>query len=154
MNELTILTNPFQFIEKYVRTAVDDQDNIWFCAKDVCGVLEISWSSKTLENVPENWKLMIKLITSFGGKDTYFINEPGLYRLIFRSNKPKSIEFSNWVCEEVLPAIRKQGYFGVIAAKDRLAYSKQIVELTIQLASSKDAMLFKLLTQELRDLCN
>jgi len=55
---------------------------------------------------------------------------------------------------EVLPQIRKHGYFGIIEGKDRLAYSKQIVEITARLTVTTDAMLFKLLADELRDLCN
>ncbi|WP_370869967.1 BRO family protein [Methylobacter sp.] len=50
----------------------------------------MTWGGPTLENMPEKCKLMLKLNTSFGEKDTNFINEAGLYRLIFRSNKPKA----------------------------------------------------------------
>ena len=94
MSNLKTLANPFQFTDLDVRTAVDENSNIWFCAKDVCAVLEISWSSMTLENMPENCKGMINVITPGGEQSANFINEAGLYRLIFRSNKPKAEEFS------------------------------------------------------------
>ncbi|QSB01990.1 hypothetical protein JWZ98_03240 [Methylomonas sp. EFPC1] len=54
----------------------------------------------------------------------------------------------------MLPQLRKNGFFGTIDGRDRLAYSKQIVEITTRLTETKDAMLFKLLAGELRDLCN
>lgn len=154
MSNLRTLANPFQFSELDVRTAVDAEDNVWFCAKDVCEALDITWSGATLENIPEEWFMVLRLNTIKGERDANFINEPGLYRLIFRSNKPKAIEFSNWVCAEVLPTLRKNGFFGVVSGKDRLAYSKQIVDITTRLTITKDAMLHKMLVAELRDCCN
>lgn len=97
---------------------------------------------------------MVKLTTSFGEKDTNFINEAGLYRLIFRSNKPKAEEFANWVCEVVLPQIRKNGYFGKVTAKDYISTVKQIDLLTIRLINSKNAFTHALLVNPLKNLCN
>ena len=45
-----------------------------------------------------------------------FINEAGLYKLILRSKLPAAEEFSDWVCEEVLPSIRKTGSYSLTAA--------------------------------------
>lgn len=156
MNSLKTLANPFQFSDLDVRTAVDGDDQVWFCAKDVCAALDIEWkgASGSLENMPESWFMVWNLQTIKGEREAIFINEPGLYRLIFRSDKPKSIEFSNWVCSEVLPTLRKNGFFGVVNSKERLQYSKQIVDITTKLTQTKDAMLFKMLILELRDCCN
>ena len=107
-----------------------------------------------MENVPDEWFTMLYLNTVKGGKEAIFINEPGLYHLIFRSNKPKAREFANWVCSDVLPEIRKNGFFGTINDKQRLDYSKQISKLAIQLSETKDGMLVKFLVSELRTLCN
>jgi len=93
--DLKILANPFQFSELDIRTPTDEHSEVWFCAKDVCVALDIAWSSMTLENMPENWFMVINLITIKGERDAYFINEAGLYHLIFRSNKPKAKEFTN-----------------------------------------------------------
>jgi prophage antirepressor-like protein len=53
----------------------------------------------------------------YGEQDQEFvtINEPALYKLAFRSNKPAAEEFTNWVASEVLPAIRKTGRYGAAA---------------------------------------
>jgi prophage antirepressor-like protein len=154
MSNLKNLPNPFLFESSDIRTAVDENNDIWFCAKDVCAVLDISWSSMTLENMPESWKLVIKLITSFGEKDTYFVNEAGLYHLIFRSNKPKAKEFASWVCAEVLPQIRKLGYFGALPAKQYIAVIKQIDYLTHALVSSKNVFHIRTMLDQLRTLHN
>ena len=154
MNNLKTLANPFQFSKLDVRTAVDNDDNVWFCAKDVCDSLDITWSGATLENIPDEWFMVLKLNTIKGEREANFINEPGLYRLIFRSNKPKAIEFSNWVCSEVLPTFRKNGFFGQISGKDRIVYLKIVIDLTTRLTTTTDAMLHKMLVAELRDCCN
>lgn len=39
------------------------------------------------------------------------INEPGLYRLIFSSTKPEAEDFKRWVFRELLPSLRKYGYY-------------------------------------------
>lgn len=39
------------------------------------------------------------------------VNEPGLYKIIFRSDKPKAQKFADWVYCEVLPSIRKHGAY-------------------------------------------
>lgn len=36
-----------------------------------------------------------------------YVSEPGLYYVIFRSNKPKALEFQNWVYTSILPSIRR-----------------------------------------------
>ena len=40
-------------------------------------------------------------------QQTWTVNEPGLYEVIFMSRKPEAKAFKRWVFEEVLPSIRK-----------------------------------------------
>ncbi len=42
-----------------------------------------------------------------------FVNEAGLYKLILRSKLPAAEDFSDWVCGEVLPSIRKTGSYSL-----------------------------------------
>lgn len=49
--------------------------------------------------------------TNGGKQQLIFINEPNLYRVIFRSNKPEAKQFQDWVFNEVLPTIRKTGKY-------------------------------------------
>lgn len=153
-NTLKIIANPFQFADIDVRTAVDELGKPWFCAKDVCSVLDISWSSQTLKNMPEEWTCMIKVIMESGAKDTIFINEPGIYHLTFRSNKPKAREFTNWVCEVVLPEIRETGSFGTLDLKTRIQLDKHIVFLSSAMVKAKDSFQRDLLMDRLVKACN
>jgi prophage antirepressor-like protein len=40
------------------------------------------------------------------------INESGFYKLIFKSTKPEAKVFQKWVTSEVLPSLRKSGFYG------------------------------------------
>jgi hypothetical protein len=46
-----------------------------------------------------------------GNQEMTIINESGLYSLIFTSRKPIAREFEKWVTTEVLPSIRKYGFY-------------------------------------------
>jgi prophage antirepressor-like protein len=46
-------------------------------------------------------------------KDAIYISEPGLYSLIFSSNKPEAIAFRKFVFEEVLTSLRKNGNYSI-----------------------------------------
>ena len=41
----------------------------------------------------------------------FFINESGFYSLILSSKLPTAKEFKRWITSEVLPSIRKKGYY-------------------------------------------
>jgi prophage antirepressor-like protein len=145
---------PVPIFRSDIRTATDEHSEVWFCAKDVCAALDISWSSMTLENMPENWLIVINLITIKDERDAYFINEAGLYHFICRSNKPKAKEFANWVCETALPEIRRTGFFETIDIKELINISKQVVSISLQVISTKNAYRRRLLQSQLRWLCN
>lgn len=49
-------------------------------------------------------------------QSTTLVNEPGLYKVILRSDKPEAKKFMNWITHEVLPSIRKHGAY-IISAK-------------------------------------
>ena len=88
-------------------------------ARDICEALGLVWKgSVSLNSIPEEWKGARSFRTpsspdSRGGgeQQLVIINEPALYKLAFRSNKPAAEEFTNWVASEVLPAIRQTGQF-------------------------------------------
>lgn len=50
--------------------------------------------------------------------DVLFIPESDVYRLVMRSKLPEAEQFQDWVCEEVLPAIRKTGGYMITKAED------------------------------------
>ena len=51
------------------------------------------------------------LLTNGGKQAKNFIPEGDLYRLIIRSKLPAAVRFEAWVCDIVLPSIRKHGAY-------------------------------------------
>lgn len=133
---------------KQVRTAIHEDGSIWFCLPDVASVLEISRSSDLLQvakpafvkNETSSKRGALdpagvhKMYLSYesGKKQVTFINEPNLYRVIFRSNKAEAVKFQNWVFDEVLPTIRKTGqYTTAFATKDERKPLVQAVNMLV-----------------------
>jgi prophage antirepressor-like protein len=97
--------------EGTIRMLVDEAGVTWWVAKDVCDILGIENASDTVGRFPEDEKGIAKTYTNGGPQKLLTINEPGVYRLIFRSNKPKAEKFKRWIFHEVLPYIRKTGRY-------------------------------------------
>lgn len=134
-----LITLPFQ--TQNVRAISDEHGNAWFAAADVCEVLDVTWSGtgNTLKGIPDEWVSSSPYEGERGKRDVVFVNEPGLYRLIFRSSKPKAIEFANWVCGEVLPALRKNGHFGSLRVNEEIALTRAASGLLRRLVDTKHA---------------
>ena len=86
----------------------------WFVVKDVCEVLEHSNHKMAVKSLDEDEVSSVYLIDAIGRKqETKIVSESGLYSLIFQSRKPEAKKFRKWVTAEVLPSIRKKGYYGI-----------------------------------------
>ncbi len=102
----------FNFEGREIRVAGDSESPL-FVAKDICDALELSDVSMTLSRLEDDEK-GASLICTLGGEQRMLcVTEAGLYRLIFRSNKPQAEKFRRWVFHDVLPAIRKGGNYSV-----------------------------------------
>lgn len=109
MSNMTI----FNFNNTAIRTLLDEQGEPLFCAKDVCDVLDYSNTSKAIsDHCREKGITKRYTLTEKGEQEMTFINEGNLYRLIIKSNKPQAEPFEAWVCDDVLPTIRKTGSYG------------------------------------------
>lgn len=82
-----------------------------FVAKDVCEVLGLSKYRDAFSRLDEDERVSIKVDTLGGPQDMVAVNESGLYTLIFQSRKPEAKTFRKWVTKEVLPNIRKHGFY-------------------------------------------
>lgn len=115
----------YNFNENQVRAQLINGEP-WFCLSDCCKALNIK-NQQTSVKLPENGVGKTYLIDSMGRQQSAtFINEPNLYRLIFRSNKPQAQAFADWVYSEVLPSIRKTGGYGVPSLTNDRATLKAI----------------------------
>ncbi|WP_117017114.1 phage antirepressor KilAC domain-containing protein [Aeribacillus pallidus] len=110
MNQLQQI---FQYQQHQLRTVIKDGEP-WFVAKDVCDVLNHSNHKVAVTRLDEDEVSKVYLTDSLGRKQqTTIVNEAGLYSLILTSNKPEAKQFKRWVTHEVIPSIRKTGYYSI-----------------------------------------
>ena len=119
---------------------IEYNNQVLFNPYDVANILDIKNIRDSLKNF--NTKQLIKLTNSDVGfsdirklnnRGEIFLTESGLYKLIFKSNKSKAEEFANWVTDEVLPTIRKQGTYSITNQNTQtLQQDNQIIQMLVQ----------------------
>ena len=102
---------PFNYESKEIRVIQHEDGKPWWVAFDVCEILGLSNTTEALKGLDEDEKSTLRI--SEGGPERNIINEPGLYSLIIRSNKPEAKKFKRWITHEVLPAIRNTGKYEI-----------------------------------------
>ena len=112
-----------------LRTSRNEKDEPLFCLKDVCDSLELRVNDviKRTGCHPDTIGVSNEIISH--GTPTgiskevemYFVTEPDLYSVIFQSRKSSARKFQDWVFEEVLPTLRKEGSYSMAQSKQPLA---------------------------------
>ena len=103
-----------------LKSYIDKQQNVWFRGKDVAEILGYSKTRDALSRHVDNEDK--KLICcrpqnvdtnncDLRGKYFTFINESGFYSLVLSSKLETAKKFKHWITSEVLPSIRKYGYY-------------------------------------------
>ena len=132
-----------------IRTVILN-NNPWFVGKDVAECLGYTNSKKAIrDHVDDEDKIMgernvTPSITDKLGRVQYpvFINESGLYALIFGSKLDKAKEFKHWVTSEVLPQIRKTGgYIPIEKDDDDLTIMAKALNIMQNTLEQKDELL-------------
>lgn len=105
--------SPFSFEGQPVRIVDCDNGEPLFNANDVCSALELANPRDAIaKHVDSDDVAKRDIIDSMGRtQQASFINESGLYALIFGSTKESAKRFKRWVTSEVLPSIRKTGSY-------------------------------------------
>lgn len=140
MNELM----KFHFEDAGVRTKVEDKE-IWFVLKDVCDVFGETNYRRAAERLDDDEKGVSQMNTPGGEQGMIVINEPGLYHLLLtmqpdkargvsdeyiEERKNKLRKFRRWVTHEVLPSIRRQGYYSALPPE-------QLAEIVLEAVNDK-----------------
>lgn len=147
-----------------IRTMTDKNGEPFFCGKDVCKALGYKRSNDAINQHVSNSDTAfcrIRVGSTRAGKPVIqmrkmlFVNESGVYSLVFGSKLESAQRFKHWVTSEVLPAIRKNGgYFHInpdetpeqIKARFQKVLEKAIAErdeVIISLEKDVDRMLPK-----------
>lgn len=97
-----------------IRT-VEIDGEIWFVASDVAKTLGYKRPSEAVRtHCKEKGTVKDRIPSEGGEQETLLINEPNVYRLIIKSQLPAAESFETWLFEEVIPSIRKKGFYGRI----------------------------------------
>ena len=100
---------------------IDKQQNVWFLGKDVADILGYSKTRDALSRHVDNEDKQ-QIFTSHvnvhkmgavapSGSMCTYINESGFYSLVLSSKLETAKKFKKFVTSEVLPSIRKYGYY-------------------------------------------
>lgn len=103
----------YHFHNSNVRV-LNDQNEYLFCLSDVCKNLQLQNSRTVAKQIKEELlgcNLKILPVMNRHVQNTTFITEPQLYYVIMRSRAKVAHEFRQWICNEVLPSIRKNGSY-------------------------------------------
>lgn len=136
-----------------VRTLLIDNEP-WFVGKDVAEILGYSNTKDALiTHVDEDDRRIIQrsenTTLEIPNRGLTVINESGLYSLILSSKLPNAKKFKRWVTSEVLPAIRKRGFYGApkttaeqiqLLAQGNVELTQKIEKVESDLQEFKDDM--------------
>ena len=85
----------------------------WFVASDVTRALGYANHAQAIhDNVSEEDIMKSKEMSEHNSK-MLFINEAGVYSLIFQSKQERAKDFKHWITHEVLPALRRTGQYSM-----------------------------------------
>lgn len=132
MNEVQL----FNFENHEVRSLLINSEP-WFVGKDVAEVLGYAKPLNAIaQHVDKDDSLKQGLTDSLGRQQkTIFVNESGLYALIFGSKLESAQKFKRWVTSEVLPALRKTGQYQVKELSGQELMAKALIEAQNVLAA-------------------
>lgn len=125
MNNIAV----FNFEENQVRAKTEEGET-WFVLKDLCTILGVGNPSDVAARLDDDEKGIDKIETLGGEQEMVVVNEAGLYNVILRSNKPEAKKFRRWVTHEVLPSIRRQGYYSALPPE-------QLAEIVLEAVNDK-----------------
>lgn len=108
----------YDFHNSNIRIITSENNEILFCLADVCAVLQLANPNHAVNSIKEEFSiptLNVGVVTRPDGSriEANFITEPQLYFVMMRSRAKVAREFRQWICNEVLPSIRKNGSFNL-----------------------------------------
>ena len=101
----------------------EEDGTIWFVARDIAEALDYNTDggmNRIFGNVPDIWKDGKRIATPGGEQDMLCLTEQGLYFFLGRSDKKKATAYQIWIASEVVPSIRKHGFYATPEAIENI----------------------------------
>ncbi len=146
----------YNFHNSDIRVEQNDKGEVLFCLADVCASLNLTNATVIANQVKDEFgipKLNLGVVTRPDGSriEVNFITEPQLYFVMMRSRAKVAREFRQWICNEVLPEIRKRGAYvannthvddheAEAESQKRCWYVKQLTDLCQKYNISDEAL--------------
>lgn len=103
-------------------------------------VIKLKNSDVNKTDSRENSKLQNMHFRKLNNAGENFLTESGVYKLVFKSHKPNAEAFTDWIADEVLPAIRKHGIYATDNVIDNILNNPDFgIELLTRLKSERAA---------------
>ncbi|PIJ36766.1 hypothetical protein BMW24_003630 [Mycobacterium heckeshornense] len=100
----------FAYADHQVRVVLVDGEP-WFVLADLCRVLALTNPAVVAKRLDPEGLSQAYIPTAGGAQQVIVVNEPTMYEVVIRSDKPEAVTFRRWITTEVLPAIRKTGSY-------------------------------------------
>ena len=105
----------YDFHKSNIRVITSENGVILFCLADVCASLNLTNTTVIANQIKDEFELpklnLASFDTGYGVKEFTMITEPQLYFVMMRSRAKVAREFRQWICNEVIPEIRKRGAY-------------------------------------------
>ncbi len=123
----------YNFHNSDIRVEQNDKGEVLFCLADVCKSLNLQNPTHAANQIKEEFgrpTLDVALLKDANnhGQQCTMITEPQLYFVMMRSNSKIAREFRQWICNEVLPEIRKRGAYVAKSENKEPATKKWYIE--------------------------
>jgi prophage antirepressor-like protein len=125
----TLEENYIIFDKTIINVIIDNTDKIWFNAKQLATSIGYSDpKGALLKHTDTEDRVQFSTINHIYDikqhPQTIYLSEAGLYKLLLRTKLKTATKFTNWVTNDVLPSIRKYGYYTI-----KKLYEKDKIEL-------------------------
>jgi prophage antirepressor-like protein len=135
MNQLEMFT----YNGNVIRTEVDANGVLWYCAQDICVNLELKDISKATKDLDEKNLIRIMIVSGGQNRNLLFVNKKGVIQLLMKSRKPSVKPFIDW-CYDVIVQVMETGsyaiqpkvYSAIELMEMSLAHMKEIESLKVK----------------------
>lgn len=119
---IDIQNNILKFNGNKIIIIIDNNNIPWFSISGLAEILGYNNIRKVVidrvddtdKTIFDNLKQFVSYIPKNSQPNAVYINESGLYSLCLDSTKPIAKLFRQWITSDVLPSIRRTGYYSVV----------------------------------------